>query len=79
MTQEVFGFVDGENLILRYEDMLKSGSTPKPSVIHIPGLLVWHPDITNRWICNFNRITFYQTFFRDQKTLDDARMRICDT
>lgn len=78
MDHEVFGFVDGENLVLRYEDMLKDGATPKTDVIHIPGLLVWHPTITTIFNFSISRFSFYQTIVGDDNKLHEARQKISD-
>ena len=78
MAHQVFGFVDGENLLLRYEDMVKNGAIPKPDVIHIPGLLVWHPSITTIFLSSISRIAFYQTIVGSQEKVDEARKKVCD-
>ena len=78
MTHDVFGFVDGENLLLRYEAMLKAGAVPKPDVIHLPGLLVWHPEMTRMFRCDFTRISFYQTIVGDQESIDTARSKVAN-
>lgn len=35
-------FIDGENLVFRYQDMVKAGRKPNSSVIHIPDVFAWH-------------------------------------
>jgi uncharacterized LabA/DUF88 family protein len=61
MTHKLIGFADGENLAFRYQDMVKKGAKPKPDVIHIPDLLVWHPGITESYVSDIVRISYYQT------------------
>ncbi len=62
--------------MLRYQDMLKDGKTPKSRVVHIPNLVVWHPNISEQYFCDFARISFYQTVVGDQNLLDTAMQQI---
>ena len=78
MTHNVFGSIDGENLVLRFEDMVRAGAIPKPGVVYIPGVLVWHPDITHIFMCQFTRIAFYQTVVGDSKRVDEVRKVISE-
>jgi hypothetical protein len=48
--QKAFLFVDGENLVMRYQAMVQNGKRPKRGVVHIPDVFVWHPGITT-WSC----------------------------
>jgi hypothetical protein len=41
----MMAFVDGENLTLRYEDMLKKGHRPSPQVQHKLGTYVWTTNV----------------------------------
>ncbi len=53
------GFVDGENLVMRYQAMVKAGATPLRGVIHEPDCFVWHPSITKWSMFDFVRINYY--------------------
>lgn len=78
MTQHVFGYIDGENLVHRYQDMINKGSIPRKDVIHKPEFYVWHPRVTQRDnYCAYDRISFYQTVVGDDKKLNKAREEIC--
>lgn len=76
MVHNVMGFVDGENLVTRYEAMLKDGATPKPEVVHVPGVLVWHPAITRLFLCRYTRLSFYQTVVGDTDKLAEVNDQI---
>lgn len=78
MSLEIFGFADGENLVLRYEAMIKNGAIPKPDAIHIPGLAVWHPRITRPYIGDMTRFSYYQTVVGDDMALDSAKESIAN-
>ena len=35
-------FIDGENLVMRYQSMLTNGLVPQPGIFHQPDIYVWH-------------------------------------
>lgn len=76
MSHKLIAFADGENLVLRYQDMIKDGRIPKNDVVHIPNLVVWHPDITEQYYSDIARVSFYQTIVGDQGHLDAAREQV---
>lgn len=78
MATVVSAFLDGENLVCRYESMLKAGRIPRADVVHIPGLLVWHPNMTKQFLCRFQRINFYQTVVGAVDEVDAAREKVAD-
>lgn len=39
-----FAFIDGENLVFRYQALLANGRTPRPQVRHERDVYVWCPD-----------------------------------
>ena len=78
-TPRTFVFVDGENLVMRYQAMVEAGAKPKRGVIHIPDVFVWHPDITT-WSCmDIVRVSYYTSATGDQRHLSDLRSRIAST
>jgi uncharacterized LabA/DUF88 family protein len=76
---KVIGFADGENLVFRYQDMIKDGEITEAGVIHVPDLLVWHPLITQQNLCDIGRITYYQTAAGDELKIDELSQRIAQT
>lgn len=52
-------FVDGENLVARYQDMVKAGATPKNSIRHLKDVYVWSDEVSlaSGWL--LNRISYY--------------------
>jgi hypothetical protein len=69
----MLGFADGENLVFRYQAMVAEGAVPKPDVIHVPDLLVWHPEISESYLCDIVRISYYQTVAGDAVKIDESR------
>jgi uncharacterized LabA/DUF88 family protein len=73
---KTFIFVDGENLVMRYQAMVQAGSKPKKGVIHIQDVFVWHPGVTT-WSCfDVQRVTYYTSATGDQKKITDLRSKI---
>ena len=52
-------FVDGENLVARYQEMKKEGWTPKESVVHDPNVFVWGPGTIQPGLNIIIRATYY--------------------
>lgn len=74
-----FVFVDGENLVMRYQAMLAEGRKPRKGVVHIPDVFVWHPGITT-WSCmDIQRVTYYTSSTGDQPKLKSLRSLIAAT
>ena len=46
-NRRIMVFVDGENLVFRYEEMLRKGFVPREDqLFHEPGAVVWSPTFT---------------------------------
>lgn len=76
MTPRIIAFADGENLVHRFQDMVKAGRTVAQDTVHCPDLLAWHPEISTYYLCDIVRINFYQTVVGDEPKLDECRQRI---
>jgi uncharacterized LabA/DUF88 family protein len=71
-------FADGENLVMRYQDMVKAGCIPNPAVAHVRDVLIWHPDIMEQFVCDAIRVSYYQTVVGDESKLNSVRQQIAD-
>jgi uncharacterized LabA/DUF88 family protein len=72
-------FADGENLLLRYEAMLKKGATPRPQTTHFPGEFVWSAFITkmpHHLQLQFTRVAYYTTHVGSEQTLQQLRTKL---
>lgn len=78
MTQRTVILVDGENLVTRFETMLAKGRTPKTDVIHLPGLLVWVPEVLDVNYIDVMRASYYQTVVGDDTKLRQSQRSICE-
>ena len=70
MADKTIILIDGENLLLRYNDMCASGATPKSNVIHKPDAFVWKPDITEKDLYQLIRVSYYTTYVGDDAAID---------
>ena len=70
MLKKTIAFIDGENLTIRYEAMVRDGFKPKADVIHIQGSFVWAPRITLWSQLDVIRVNYFTSV-----TGDDARVQ----
>lgn len=76
---KTYVFVDGENLVMRYQAMVEEGWKPKKDVAHILDTFVWHPRVT-KWSCmDIQRVSYYTSATGDQKRLAEIRTQIAKT
>ena len=59
MYERVMFFIDGENLVCRYQDMLKNGYEPNPAILHEENVYVWHKDVIRANVGNIIRVNYY--------------------
>ena len=69
-------FVDGENLVMRYQESLTKGKKPRNGVKHEPDCFVWHPDLTKRSAFNFVRVTYYTSVVGDEPKVLDVKDKL---
>ena|SRR3990167_153455 len=68
--------VDGENLVFRYQSMVKDGFKPRESVEHICDKLVWADGIERLWTTDFYRVSYYTSCVGDSLAIDGLKKRI---
>ncbi|MBL8419023.1 MAG: NYN domain-containing protein [Dechloromonas sp.] len=56
-------FVDGENLTMRYQAMLRDGARPREAILHRPDTYVWREQLTRSRFRSLEKIvrTYYYT------------------
>ena len=73
MTPKTMIFADGENLVMRYHEMVNHGKKPKKAVVHVQDSFVWSPDITT-WSCfNIVRVSYYTSVIGDENKIQELR------
>lgn len=76
MSHRLIGFVDGENLVTRYQKMIEEGYKPRLKTTHIRDVLIWHPQITHTFLSDIVRLSYYQTVVGDDLKVDEIQERI---
>ena len=71
-------FVDGENIVLRYQAMLDEGRKPKKGITHIPDIFVWADTIFNWSIFDLRRVSYYSSVVGDESKLQATARQIAD-
>ncbi|WP_159103178.1 NYN domain-containing protein [Acidovorax radicis] len=70
------GFADGENLVARYQAIVKAGRTPRAGIEYEKDVLVWHEEITEQFVSDVVRLSYYQTVSGDDLKLEEIHERI---
>jgi uncharacterized LabA/DUF88 family protein len=78
-SDEVLIFVDGENLVLRYQEMLKAGRRPAPDNVHVADSFIWNQRVLNDHIWNLKRVSYYTSVVGDDQKLRRVREEIAAT
>lgn len=72
-------FVDGENLVFRYEEMLNAGHIPRPDNIYIPGCFIWNQSVLNDHLWRIKRLSYYTSVVGDDNRVTLVRKEISAT
>jgi len=73
-TRRIMVFVDGENLVFRFQEMLRQGYVPREGLFHEPDVAVWDPSFT--YLAHFHeilRVTYYTYVVGDEARLNSVR------
>jgi uncharacterized LabA/DUF88 family protein len=70
MIDDTLIFVDGENIFLRYQEMIKLGRKPRSDNKVIDDCFVWNSLITQKLTWNIKRLSYYTSV-----SGDDAKVR----
>jgi uncharacterized LabA/DUF88 family protein len=72
-------FVDGENLVCRYQEMLDSGCAPRPGVAHERDVYVWNPTMTLRRHWQVVRTYYYASVVGSDTIVQNVRTTLRQT
>ncbi|MDY0975007.1 NYN domain-containing protein [Massilia sp. CFBP9012] len=72
-------FVDGENLVCRYQEMVAAGRIPRPDNIHIKDCFVWNPRILKKHYWHIKRLAYYTSVVGDDDKVKSVREQIAGT
>ena len=80
MQYKTIVLVDGENLVLRYQEMLQGGRKPSDGVNHIADVFVWHPKLRKiAGRMDIVRIGYYTTVVGDDKKVEEVKQLIAES
>lgn len=69
-------FIDGENLVFRYQDEIKAGRIPADGVVHEPDCFVWHPGITSVSQFGLARVCYYTTVVGSNERVEEIKQKL---
>lgn len=72
-------FVDGENLAMRYKEMLASGRVPRPDNIYIEDAFIWNNRVFAQNLWRIKRLAYYTSVVGDDKHVRSVREAISAT
>lgn len=76
-SRRIMVFVDGENLVFRYQSMLKRGFIPRDDLVHEPDVYVWNESFTLlAQQHEILRVTYYTYAIGDDTRLDAIRKEL---
>lgn len=76
-TKRIMGFIDGENLVMRYQAMLNQGYVPRDAIQHVEDTFVWHPSALKITSVDIIRISYYTYVVGDDNRVDEINRNIC--
>jgi uncharacterized LabA/DUF88 family protein len=79
MSPTAMLFIDGENLLIRFEAMLSNGRKPVVDIMHAPGEFVWAPNFAQYKDLEITRASYYTTHVGDdltQRNLEESLAKL---
>lgn len=72
-------FIDGENIVMRYQAMMAEGALPNRQVVHESDCFLWHPKISMWSMFDFVRINYYTSTTGDAPRIEALKNKISST
>jgi hypothetical protein len=69
-------FIDGENLVCRFQDMIASGRQPWPQVVYHKDVYVWNPGLHLRSHWRIVRAYYYTSVTGSDEDISTLRLKI---
>jgi len=69
-------FVDGENIVFRYQEMLLSEIVPNSDIIHYKDIFLWHPNLTKQTWHNLIRVNYYTSMVASEENICEMKEKI---
>ena len=71
-------FIDGENIVQRFQSMVAEGKNPKNDVTHQEDEILWHPQISKVTGCHIKRVGYYTTKSGENNAILELSNQISD-
>lgn len=78
-AQKTLVFIHGENLSLRYKELVASGNVPRPDNVLIQDCFVWNQRVLDDHIWGIKRISYYTSLVGDDVLVKSVREQIART
>lgn len=72
----LMAFIDGENLVFRYQEMLQAGWQAKSDIVHDPDVLVWQPYFSMPGTFEAVRATYYTSVVGDENRVREIERKL---
>lgn len=70
-------FIDGENLVFRYQESIEEGKTPRDDIVHIRDVFVWNPGFsTSTRGFSIIRANYYTSSIGSEQKLSEIKEKI---
>jgi uncharacterized LabA/DUF88 family protein len=79
LIKRVMAFVDGENLIGRFQETQAAGRVPRPEVVHVKDCFVWSALVTKWTAMDLRRVNYYTSVVGDDGKVREVAARINST
>lgn len=79
MLNQTLVFIDGENLALRYKEMLANGRVPRPDNVWVEDAFIWNQRVLEDHLWNIKRLSYYTSVVGDEPLVRKVREKIGGT
>ena len=79
MLAQTLVFIDGENLAIRYKEMLANGRVPRPGNVWVEDSFIWNQRVLEDQMWNIKRISYYTSVVGDDPLVRKVREKIGGT
>ena len=76
IPEKLLAFIDGENLVMRYQAMISDGALPQPGIPHVKDVYVWQPNALDEVHGNIFRASYYSSAIGDDDRLRELTKQI---
>lgn len=76
MLAKTLVFIDGENLALRYKEMLANGRVPRPDNVWVEDSFIWNQRVLEDHIWDIKRLSYYTSVVGDDPLVRKVREKI---